>query len=160
MRLSKIVAALLVLGVIAQVQQQQNTATNVGSLNTPLTFTASSNTAASIIGTPLPFVTQQPVLQTSQQQVINSQVSQQVQQQTAPQTTLPIGALPLGQYLTNGNNAGVATAPVTTQVPLTFGSQQSITGTGVVPPVGAIPLGRYLDNGLNLDDNTIYGYKF
>jgi hypothetical protein len=160
MRLSQIVAALLVFGVIAQVQQQQNIATNVGSLSTPLTFTTNSNIAASNIGTPLSFVTQVPVGQTSQQQVINSQVSQQVQQQTVAQTTLPIGALPLGQYLTNGNNVGAATTTVTTQVPLTFGSQQQVTGTGIVPPVGAIPLGRYLDNGLNLDDNTIYGYKF
>jgi hypothetical protein len=162
MRLSQLILFLLIVGVLNQVQQH-NIASNVGSLNTPLTFTTTSNIQPTNVGAPLSFVTQQPSVQINQQQIITPQLNQQTQQQIASQTSLPIGALPLGQYLTNGTNIGLSatTVGITTQAPLVFSSQQQqATGSSIFPPIGAVPLGKYLDNGLNLDDGIIYGYQF
>lgn len=162
MRLSQLLVSLLIIGVFAQVQQH-NIATNIGSLNTPLTFTTTSNLQPNNIGTPLSFVSQQPTVEINQQQIITPQVTQQVQQQISSQTSLPIGALPLGQYLTNGTNMGLAAVTTTANapIPVVLSSQQyPTTSSGIVPPIGSIPLGKYLDNGLNLDDGIIYGYQF
>jgi hypothetical protein len=162
MRLTQLAVSLLIIGVFTQLQQH-NIANNVDSLNTPLTFTTTSNIQPTNIGTPLSFVTQQPNIQINQQQIITPQATQQVQQQIIPQTSLPIGALPLGQYLTNGTSIGLTatTATTTAQVPIVFSSQQQqVTSSGIIPPIGAVPLGKYLDNGLNLDDGIIYGYQF